>query len=130
MYEMHAHLGQDGALLNLLAGVTQRARHGQRQRGARRAGAKIEAGEIAGPHVVRSGFIEGKSPFSANNGIVVDSEEKAARRCSLVRRARALADQGLQQHEPRVGARRWWRRHIAWACASPGMCRLSRPPIR
>ena len=38
---------------------------------------RIESGEIGGPHVIRSGFIEGKSPFSANNGIVVDSQEKA-----------------------------------------------------
>ena len=30
MFEMHAHLEQDDALLNLLAGITSRARHGQR----------------------------------------------------------------------------------------------------
>ena len=39
--------------------------------------ARIEAGTIAGPRVTRSGFIEGKSPFNANNGIVVDSEAAA-----------------------------------------------------
>jgi imidazolonepropionase-like amidohydrolase len=37
----------------------------------------MEAGEIGGPHVIRSGFIEGKSPYSAHQGILVDSQEKA-----------------------------------------------------
>jgi hypothetical protein len=77
MYEMHGHLGQDEALLNVLAGITS-----VRDMGADNAVLdsllqRIESGEIGGPHVIRSGFIEGKSPFSANNGIVVDSQEKA-----------------------------------------------------
>jgi hypothetical protein len=38
---------------------------------------RIDSGEIGGPHVIRSGFIEAKSPFNSNNGIVVDSQEKA-----------------------------------------------------
>jgi len=38
---------------------------------------KIDSGEVGGPHVIRSGFIEGKSQFNANNGIIVDSQEKA-----------------------------------------------------
>jgi hypothetical protein len=32
---------------------------------------------VSGPHVIRSGFIEGKSPYSANLGILVDSQEQA-----------------------------------------------------
>jgi hypothetical protein len=39
--------------------------------------ARIEDGTLAGPRVVRSGFIEGKSPFNANTGVVVDSEAQA-----------------------------------------------------
>jgi hypothetical protein len=38
---------------------------------------RIDSGEIGGPRVIRSGFIEGKSPFSANNGILVDSQQAA-----------------------------------------------------
>jgi hypothetical protein len=38
---------------------------------------KIERSEIGGPRVIRSGFIEGKSPYSANMGFVVDGLEKA-----------------------------------------------------
>ena len=77
MYEMHAHVGQEGALLNLLAGVTTLRDMGNDNAVLDALIQRIDAGEIAGPHIVRSGFIEGRSPFSANNGFVVDSEEKA-----------------------------------------------------
>ncbi|MEO8673880.1 MAG: amidohydrolase family protein, partial [Tahibacter sp.] len=77
LHEMHAHVGQDGALLNLLAGVTTMRDMGNDNAVLDVLVRRIDAGEIAGPHIVRSGFIEGRSPFSANNGFVVDSEEKA-----------------------------------------------------
>lgn len=77
MYEMHAHVGQEGAMLNLLAGVTTMRDMGNDNAVLDALVQRIDAGEIAGPHVVRSGFIEGRSPFSANNGFVVDSEQKA-----------------------------------------------------
>jgi imidazolonepropionase-like amidohydrolase len=76
-YEMHAHLGEDGALLNLMAGITTVRDMGNDNAVLDRLVERMEAGEIGGPHVIRSGFIEGKSPFSANNGVLVDSQEKA-----------------------------------------------------
>jgi hypothetical protein len=77
MYEMHAHLSQDGALLNLIAGTTSVRDMGNDNAVLDELIRRIENGEIGGPHVIRSGFIEGKSPFNANHGIVVDSQEKA-----------------------------------------------------
>jgi imidazolonepropionase-like amidohydrolase len=77
MYEMHAHLGQDGALLNLIAGITTVRDMGNDNAVLDELVRKMDAGEIGGPHVIRSGFIEGKSPFSANNGILVDSQAAA-----------------------------------------------------
>ena len=77
MYEMHAHIGQDDALLNVLAGITSVRDMGNDNAVLDSLVARIESGEIAGPHVIRSGFIEGKSPFNSNNGILVDSEAKA-----------------------------------------------------
>ena len=38
---------------------------------------KIETGRLAGPRIIRSGFIEGKSPFSSNNGELVSTQEEA-----------------------------------------------------
>jgi hypothetical protein len=77
MYEMHAHLGQDGALLNLMAGITTVRDMGNDNAVLSKLIDRMESGEIGGPHVIRSGFIEGKSPYSANNGILVDSQETA-----------------------------------------------------
>jgi len=77
MYEMHAHLQQCGALLNLMAGTTTVRDMGNDNAVLDRLVHQIDAGEIGGPHVIRSGFIEGRSPFSANNGFVVDSQDKA-----------------------------------------------------
>ncbi len=77
MYEMHAHLGQSDALLNVAAGITTVRDMGNDNAVLAQLIQQIDSGTIGGPHVIRSGFIEGKSPFSANNGIVVDSQEKA-----------------------------------------------------
>ena len=77
MYEMHAHLQQDGALLNLIAGITTVRDMGNDNAVLSNLIDRMDSGEIGGPHVIRSGFIEGKSPYSANNGILVDSQEKA-----------------------------------------------------
>ncbi|MCD6042822.1 MAG: putative hydrolase, partial [Burkholderiales bacterium] len=77
LYEMHGHLGQEEALMNVLAGVTTVRDMGSDNAVLDSLVRRIDSGEIAGPNVIRSGFIEGKSPFSANNGFVVDSQEKA-----------------------------------------------------
>lgn len=78
MYEMHAHLDQEGALLNLMAGTTTVRDMGNDNAVLDKLIEQMESGEIGGPHVIRSGFIEGKSPFSAaTSGILVDSEDEA-----------------------------------------------------
>lgn len=77
MFEMHAHTGQDGALLNLIAGVTTMRDMGNDNAVLDTLVRRIDDGVIAGPRIVRTGFIEGKSPFSANNGILVASEKEA-----------------------------------------------------
>ena len=77
LYEMHSHLGQSEALLDVAAGITTVRDMGNDNAVLDKLIEQIDSGTIGGPHVIRSGFIEGKSPFSANNGILVDSEEQA-----------------------------------------------------
>ena len=78
MYEMHAHLRRsDSALLNLLAGITTVRDMGNDNAVLDRLIQQIEDGVVGGPHVVRSGFIEGKSAFSNSMGILVDSQDRA-----------------------------------------------------
>lgn len=77
MYEMHGHLGQNSALLNIAAGITSVRDMGNNNEVLSELIAKIESGRLAGPRIIRSGFIEGKSPFSSNNGKLVSSQEEA-----------------------------------------------------
>ena len=77
MYEMHAHTGQEGALLNLIAGITTMRDMGNDNAVLDKLIERINSGVIAGPRIVRAGFVEGKSQFSANNGILVNSQQEA-----------------------------------------------------
>jgi hypothetical protein len=77
MYEMHGHLGQNSALLNIAAGVTSVRDMGNNNEVLAELIEKIESGRLAGPRITRSGFIEGKSPFSSNNGELVSTQEEA-----------------------------------------------------
>jgi len=77
MFEMHAHLAQQDALLNVLAGVTSVRDMGNRDDVLDTLNARIEAGELAGPRITRSGFIEGESQFSARSGTLVAAQDAA-----------------------------------------------------
>ncbi|WP_028872755.1 amidohydrolase family protein [Psychroserpens burtonensis] len=77
MYEMHAHTGDEDALLNILAGVTSFRDMGNDNAVLEDLIKKIDSGVLAGPRVHRLGFIEGVSDYSANNGILVSSEAEA-----------------------------------------------------
>ncbi|WP_163718752.1 amidohydrolase family protein [Mangrovibacterium lignilyticum] len=77
LYDMHAHMGVNESLLNVLAGVTSVRDMGNDNAVLDSLIDHIEGGVLAGPRITRMGFIEGKSPYSANNGILVESEEEA-----------------------------------------------------
>ena len=77
MYEMHAHTGQESALLNLVAGITTMRDMGKDNAVLDKLIERIDADVIVGPRIVGTGFIEGKRPFSDNNGILVNSERVA-----------------------------------------------------
>lgn len=77
MYEMHGHISQEDALLNVAAGVTSVRDMGNENDVLDGLIARIEDGTIAGPRITRSGFIEGKSPFSSQTGELVENKEQA-----------------------------------------------------
>ncbi|CAM3307441.1 amidohydrolase family protein [Aequorivita lipolytica] len=77
LYDMHGHMGANSALLNVAAGVTSVRDMGNNNEVLDSLVQKIESGVLAGPNITRLGFIEGKSPFNSNNGILVESEEQA-----------------------------------------------------
>lgn len=75
--DMHGHLGQSDALLNVIAGITSVRDMGNDNAVLDELVDRIDRGEIAGPRVIRSGFLEGKSPYNAANGILASSEKEA-----------------------------------------------------
>ncbi|MCC5874437.1 MAG: amidohydrolase family protein [Gammaproteobacteria bacterium] len=77
LFEMHAHMGEASAFLNIAAGVTSARDMGNNNEVLEGLIANIEAGRVAGPRLYRSAFIEGRSPFNSNSGVVVESEEEA-----------------------------------------------------
>jgi len=89
LFEMHAHLGQQSAFLNLAAGITTVRDTGNNNKVLSDLIENFESGRLAGPEVFRSGFIEGRSPFNSNNGILVETEAEA------VAAVEAYAGQGV-----------------------------------
>ena len=77
LYEMHAHLGPEDALMNVLAGVTSVRDMGNDNAVLDQLIARIQSGEVAGPRVTRSGFIEGESDFSSATGRLAHNEKEA-----------------------------------------------------
>lgn len=74
LHDMHSHNSFQSGLFYLAAGVTTTRDMGNVNDRLPQIIAQTERREIAGPRIVANGFIEGRSPFSARHGIVVDSE--------------------------------------------------------
>lgn len=77
LFDMHGHLWPGSLLMHLAGGVTSVRDVGSQNDDLFKLMRRVEAGEWAGPRVRANGFIEGRSPHSANLGIVVDSLDAA-----------------------------------------------------
>jgi cytosine/adenosine deaminase-related metal-dependent hydrolase len=77
--DMHAHVSPGDYLLNLASGVTTVRDMGNDNATLGQAIGHLDRHESIGPHIVPAGFIEGKSPFNASGGILVESLEAAKR---------------------------------------------------
>lgn len=77
LHDMHAHVSPQSALLYLAAGVTSIRDMGNDNAVLDGLMERIEDGTVAGPRIVRNGFLEGRSSYSARNGIIAASEAEA-----------------------------------------------------
>ncbi len=73
LYDMHSHSSPWGGLFYLAAGVTGARDQGHEPQSLLELIDKTEAGAMAGPRIVRNGFIEGRSDFSSRTAFIVDS---------------------------------------------------------
>lgn len=89
LYEMHGHMGDNQALLNVMAGVTSVRDVGNEIEVLDPLIEKINSNVLIGPRISKSGFIEGKSEFSSSTGEIAETEEQAVQ---LVRDYAARGD--------------------------------------
>ena len=77
LFDMHSHVGRWEGGLNLAAGVTTVRDMGNDNEQLQSIMDDLEKGALFGPQVVPAGFLEGESPYSANNGFVVKTLAQA-----------------------------------------------------
>ncbi|MBU1376219.1 MAG: amidohydrolase family protein [Alphaproteobacteria bacterium] len=77
LHDMHAHTTLSRNLTNLAEGITTTLDMGNDNTRLLSWASKLETGELAGPRIIRSGYLEGRSPYSARNGIVAASLPEA-----------------------------------------------------
>ena len=78
LYDMHGHMSDNAAIMNVLAGVTSVRDMGNENAVLGALIEKIESGRLIGPRITRSGFIEGKSATNnTTSGIIASTQEEA-----------------------------------------------------
>ena len=79
LFDMHAHIWRWNGLLDLAAGVTSVRDMGSNNQTMQGLLDDIVAGRLLMPQVTTCGFLEGRSPFSSSNGILIGSFDEAKR---------------------------------------------------
>jgi len=79
LHDMHAHNSLWSGAFYLAAGVTTTRDMGNVNSALLDLVKRLDAGEIPGPHIIKSGFIEGRSPYSARLGFIPETLEEGLR---------------------------------------------------
>lgn len=79
LHDMHSHNSPWSGLFYLAAGVTSVRDMGNNNTQLQDLMKRLDAHELPGPHIIPSGFLEGRSPFSARNGFIPDTLEEGLR---------------------------------------------------
>ncbi len=91
LHDMHTHNNLWSGLYYLSLGITSVRDMGNENAVLADLMRRIDAGEVPGPHIIPSGFIEGRSPYSARLGFIPETLEEA------LRDVRWYADRGYIQ---------------------------------
>ncbi|WP_146907753.1 amidohydrolase family protein [Arenimonas daejeonensis] len=77
LWDMHVHAGASDGLLHIANGVTGARDLANDHEQLMKVAASFASGELVGPRLQRSGFIDKKSPYTAPTGAPVDTLEQA-----------------------------------------------------
>jgi imidazolonepropionase-like amidohydrolase len=91
LHDMHSHNSAESGLFYLAAGVTTVRDLGNDNEVLLDLTKRIASGELPGPRIVRAGFLEGRSPYSARYGFIPATLPEA------LDRVRWYADHGYWQ---------------------------------
>jgi hypothetical protein len=91
LFDLHSHYSTWQGPLHLAAGVTTVRDMGNDNAALDAILSGVETGKLMGPRMLRSGFLEGRSKFSARGGFVVDSLSVA------LEKVRWYAERGYHQ---------------------------------
>lgn len=91
LHDMHSHSNLWSGLYYLSVGVTTVRDMGNENSVLADLMRRIDAAEVPGPHIIPSGFLEGRSPYSARLGFIPDTLNEA------LRDVRWYADRGYIQ---------------------------------
>ena len=73
LHDMHSHNSLWSGLFYLAAGVTTTRDMGNINEFLLDLTKRLDAGQIPGPHIIPSGFLEGRSPYSARMGFIPET---------------------------------------------------------
>lgn len=77
LFDMHAHVWPDEALMHLAGGVTTVRDMANQNADLQRLKVRIDQGDQPGPHIVAAGAIEGASPYAMRSAIVSQTLDEA-----------------------------------------------------
>src|SRR5581483_1108384 len=83
LWDMHAHLGQPDGVLDIASGVTTARDLGNDPDRLDDYKKRFDEGAAVGPHVLRSGFIEGRGEKAAASKITAENEDEAKKAVEL-----------------------------------------------
>jgi imidazolonepropionase-like amidohydrolase len=91
LHDMHSHTTLSSDLFNLAAGVTATRDMGNQNERLLAWLKEMKSGALAAPRIIPDGFLEGRSPYSARDGFIIDSLDEG------LKDVRWYADHGYWQ---------------------------------
>ncbi len=84
LWDMHVHIGETDAMLQIAAGVTSARDLGNDPDSLLELKRKIESGEAIGPRLVLAGLVDGRGPYQGPTKLLIDNEEEGRERIDFL----------------------------------------------